>query len=94
MFAREDVPHLIVGSIHICEEPTRILRSELMIVLHAMWERGRSDKWIRHEVAPVCIIKYLTTPLSQYMLRIMINFSLGASYIHPRQPVSHHRSIF
>lgn len=55
IFGQDNVPHMVAGSIHVCEEPTRVLRSELMILLLAMWWRGRKKEWLHDEVVPVYI---------------------------------------
>jgi hypothetical protein len=55
MFRQDNAPHMAVGSKHICEEPTGVLRSELIILLLAMWARGRKNECLHDEVVPVSI---------------------------------------
>ncbi|KAK2755880.1 hypothetical protein FQN54_005676 [Arachnomyces sp. PD_36] len=56
MFARDDAPHTIILSTHMCDEPERILRSELMILLAIITGRGALGRNLDHDIVPVLLI--------------------------------------
>lgn len=53
LMEHEDFPHSIAISTQQCDEPNRILRSELMILLLLMWAKGRLSSHLYDQITPV-----------------------------------------
>ncbi|KAK2755770.1 hypothetical protein FQN54_005920 [Arachnomyces sp. PD_36] len=76
IFGQKTMPHTNILSSHYCEEPTHILRSELMIVLLAMWEIGRKGEWLYDEVIPV-----LQVSIRNYQFHVIEAYYDGSAVI-------------
>ncbi|KAK2759848.1 hypothetical protein FQN54_002582 [Arachnomyces sp. PD_36] len=55
ILAQATVPHMVVCSMHVSEDSTRILQDELTILLKVIWGVAR-ETWLRAEVTPVLLV--------------------------------------